>query len=80
MRAYTYPTEGQEFTFGEKVIKVVDLDPVREALSKLIDYTERILTGPIMQAAGVEWPEGGPNGPILKLARVQLEELIKIVS
>jgi len=39
-----------------------------EALSETLEYVHDILTGPIMRAAGVQWPEGGPNGPVIQRA------------
>jgi hypothetical protein len=45
------------------------IDALREALEELADYTEAVLTGPIMGAAGVQWPNGKPQAPSLLNAR-----------
>lgn len=39
------------------------------ALEDLLEYTLQVLTGPIMQAAGIQWGEEGPNGPPIRKAK-----------
>jgi hypothetical protein len=54
---------------GDGLALLSHIDALREALEELADYTEAVLTGPIMEAAGVQWPNGKPQAPSLLNAR-----------
>jgi len=64
--------DGQEWTI-DFCAKHENVDKLREALASLVEYTYSILTGPIMQQAGVIWPDGKPQSPVLKAAESALE-------
>jgi hypothetical protein len=64
--------------------KLAAAGEMEAALAELAQYTFDILTGPIMQAAGVVWPEGGPQSPVLNRARAALakarEDLVEAAA
>ncbi len=58
---------------AEAIVRAVNAhDDLVAALEELTRYTYDILTGPIMRRAGIIWPEGGPQSPVLQRARAAL--------